>query len=82
MLMDALMSPDVLERIWKKWYIETYRETPYVQYQRTHRTRNYRSREFESWLLTQGAEVKQINKKRHLKFYNDKQATLFLMRWV
>lgn len=82
MTKSALLSPEVLEIIWEKWHLQKFNETPYVRYQRTHRTRNHRSREFESWLLAQGAAVTQINKQRHLKFYNEREATLFLMRWV
>ena len=76
----ALISPEVLETIWAKWHIQQFGEDISQRYFSVHRS-GYKAREFESWLLEQGAEVRQINKKRYIRFFNKKDATFFLLRW-
>lgn len=78
---QALLSPEVLETVWAKWHLQQFGEDMSQRYRTLHRS-GYKAREFESWLLEQGAEVKQVNKKRHLRFFNEKAATLFLLRWA
>lgn len=76
----ALLAPEVLETVWNRWHEQQYGDLASRRYCRLHR-QNFRAREFESWLFEQGAEVRQINKRRHLRFYNERTATLFLLRW-
>lgn len=77
---DAVLSPEVLETVWAKWHRQRFREDISQRYRTIHRSA-YKARTFESWLLDQGAEVRQINKQRHLRFYNERAATMFLLRW-
>lgn len=80
MTQSALLSPDVLETVWSRWHEAEYGYPMSQRYRTLHRS-NIKAREFESWLLEQGAEVQQINKERRLRFYNEQHATLFLLRW-
>lgn len=80
MTQAALLAPDVLETVWARWHQQEYGETQSIRYRNLHRS-NYKARRFESWLFELGAEVRQINKQRHLRFFNEREATLFLLRW-
>lgn len=77
----ALLAPEVLETVWTRWYQWHTGRDADLRYCNLHR-QSYRARQFENWLFEQGAEVRQINKKRHLRFYNERTATLFLLRWL
>lgn len=74
-----MLEPGFLDSLYHKWkYADRLNESRYpMRYQK-----NYRDQRFEDWLWSQGFTVVQQDKKRYLKFSgNERQLTMFLMRW-
>ena len=89
--MKQRLSNAELQNIWIKW-IDTF----YDQTEDTIRSKKFRRRsrydylnrnskiaiQFEDWLMSYGAVVKQENGKRYLEFITSEQATWFILKWV
>ena len=77
------VSPETLDKVWQTWRME--HSAPNDVWPRSYVkvSRNYGpGRQFEEWLFTEGAMVKQINRERHLQFLDENQASYFLLRWA
>jgi hypothetical protein len=74
-----LLEPDLLDRIYQKWYhgSKRYENRWPKKYNSVHRNQL-----FEDWLWQQGFTVVQKDKKRYLKFSGpEKHLTFFLLKY-
>jgi hypothetical protein len=75
------VSPETLDAVWQKWRCEHSKPNDVWPRSYIKVTRNYGpGKQFEEWLFTECAMVKQINRKRHLQFIDEERATFFLLR--
>jgi hypothetical protein len=82
---QTLLNAD-LQKLWANWLLNLQGQhiSGYglrMRYDTQHR--NYGPAiDFEDWLFSQGAVVKQVNGKRHLEFMTPEQATWFKLKWL
>lgn len=80
----ADLSSELLDRVWTR-FLESERVCDFFGFQRRYRLvsrRSPRSQQFESWLFTQGATVKQRSTTRYLQFTDERQAVMFALKYA
>jgi hypothetical protein len=74
-----LLEPDLLDKIYQKWY---YGDKPIPRWPTNYKQWQRRDQNFENWLWQQGFTVVQKDKQRYLRFSgNEKQLTFFLLKY-
>lgn len=85
--MIIIEDPKLVNKVWERWLDENVK---FSQPQHQNRIKNYlnvskysnESKRFEGWLFEQNVMVKQINKKKYLQFFDEHDATLFVLKWI
>ena len=76
------LSSELLDRVWCR-FLEWQGVTDVYTMRRHYKwvaRRGLRSQEFETWLFTQGATVKQRSVTRYLQFTDEGQAMMFVLK--
>lgn len=78
------LSSELLDRVWVR-FLESNGIRDFAGFQRRYRLvsrRSPRSQQFETWLFTQGATVKQRSDTRYLQFTDTSQAMMFALKYA
>ena len=78
-----IVDQGLLDKVWSKWLTSkgSSPRTLYLSRTYTNISRNIPiAKQFEDWLWQEGAMIKRENKKCYLQFFNDDDATMFVLR--
>lgn len=81
----TVLGPDILNSIWIKWYRTAYKiqRISVIDNDYSHVPRAaHHAQIFEKWLWKQGAEIRRKNKKCYLHFFDEQNATFFMLKWL
>lgn len=75
------LSSELLDRVWYEFLKSEGVHDGLWRYYRLVSRRSPRSQQFETWLFTQGATVKQRRNTRYLQFTDEGQAMMFALKY-
>ena len=85
--MTTRVNSDTLDEIYKKWLNHRYpadvahQKFRYNHIDRVNLTYSH-GKEFDLFVWECGGHIRKENRKRYIHFFNDEDATMFLLRWT
>lgn len=80
------IESDKLNKMWEKWlrlrFPEQSGPLPWADHIDRVNLKYGRGRDFDHFVWSQGGYLRQECGRRHLEFFDDANATLFMLRWV
>jgi hypothetical protein len=82
--MKYRIESEALEKIFQSWFEKTYPGVPTYTIQHIDRINLFYGpgKEFENFVWQQGGHIRKENKRRYAEFFEDRDLTMFLLRWT